>query len=59
MVRINAKAFRLILPALADVLNGGESFQRFELLHEIIVHQKSVPLFFQVAMSLVRHSFPG
>jgi hypothetical protein len=53
MVRINGKASWLVFPAWADVLIGGESFQRFESLREIIGHQKSVQMFFQVVMSLV------
>lgn len=59
MVRIDGKAFWLFLPALADVLIGGEPFQRFEPLREIIGHEKRVQMCFQVIMSRVVIFFHG
>jgi hypothetical protein len=53
MVRIDGKSCWLLLPALTDVLIGGESLQRFEALREIIGHRESMQMFLQVVMSLV------
>ena len=53
MVRIHGKAFWLFLPAFADVFIRCESFERFESLGEVIGHQESIQVFFQVLVGLV------
>ena len=53
MAWIDGKAFWLFLPALTDVLIGGKAFERFESLREIIGHQESMEMLFQVVMGLV------
>ena len=59
MVQIRGKAFRLFVPALTDVLIRGESFERFESLHEVISHQEGMQMFFQVVMGQVVILFRG
>jgi hypothetical protein len=59
MVRIDGKAFWLLLPALTDVRRGGEPFQRFEPLGEVIGHQQGVQMCLEVVMSLVMIVFHG
>jgi hypothetical protein len=53
MVRVNGKAFRLLLPASADVFIRGESLERFEARGAMIGHQEGLQMRFQVVMSLV------
>ena len=56
MLRIADKAFWLFVPALVNVLIGGEPFQRFEPLREITGHEKRVQMCFQVIMRIDRAS---
>jgi hypothetical protein len=59
MVRINGKAFWLFWPAVADVFIRCESFERFESLGEVIGHQESLEMLFQMVMALVMVLFHG
>ena len=53
MVRVPDKALWFFLPALTDVLIGGQAFQGLEALGEVIGHQESLQVFLQVLMGLV------
>jgi hypothetical protein len=59
MAWVDGKAFRLFLPAFADVLIRGQAFERFESLREIIGHQEGLQMLFQVVMSLIVILFHG
>jgi hypothetical protein len=58
MVRVPDTALGFFLPALTNVRIGGKSFQGLEALGEVIGHQESIQVFFQVLMSLVVILFP-
>jgi hypothetical protein len=53
MVRIDAKAFWLCVPALADVLRGGAPFQWLAALGEVIGHQEGLEVCPDVLRGLV------
>jgi hypothetical protein len=59
MAWVDGKAFRLFLPAFADVLIRRKAFERFESFRKIIGHQKSMQMLFQVTMALVVILFDG
>ena len=59
MVRIRGKPCWLFVPALTDVLIGCESFERFESLREVISHQESLEMLFQVVVGLIVVLFHG
>jgi hypothetical protein len=53
MAWMKRKAFWLFLPASADVVIRGESFERFEALCEVIGHKEGLQMCFQAVMGLV------
>jgi hypothetical protein len=53
MVRIDGKAFRLFLPALADVLIRGQACAGVESFREMIGHQEGMQMRVQVVMGLL------
>jgi hypothetical protein len=53
MAWITGESCWLCLPAPTDVFIGGESFERFESLSELISHQKGLQVFFQVVGLIV------
>jgi hypothetical protein len=58
-VRITGKAFRLFLPASADVFIRCEPFERFESFREVIGHEEGLQMLFQAIMGLVVVRFHG
>jgi hypothetical protein len=59
MAWIDGKAFRLLLPAFADVFIRRKAFEHFESLREIISHQEGMQLLFQVVMGFAVRLFHG
>jgi hypothetical protein len=53
MVRIVSKAFGRFLPALTDIFIWSKPLEGFESLGEIMGHQESVEVLFEVLMRLV------
>ena len=59
MVRIHGKAVGFFGPALTDVFIRGESFERFEALGEVVGHQESIQVLFQMVMGVIVILFHG
>jgi hypothetical protein len=59
MVRIPDKAFLLFFLASADILIRRESFACIELLGEVVGHQESIQVRFQMVMGLIVILFHG
>jgi hypothetical protein len=53
MVRIHGKAFWLFVPAVTNIFIGREPFEGFKSFGEVISHQESVEVLFQVPMGLI------